>query len=104
MTSLLRKELRQLVPVALLIAVLVASNLAYVPLSERLAYRIEEAAQLVGLSPRAFRDHLLPTCPKLYAGRAIVIPRRLFEAFLESLAQEEAHLPTASELREAARR
>lgn len=58
-------------------------------LGDRLALRIEEAAEAIGLSERAFREHLLPRCPKLYAGRSVVIPKVLFERFLEELATEE---------------
>ena len=62
------------------------------PLSERVALRIEEAAQLVGLSPRSFRDHLLadPKCPRFFCGKSVRIPRRLFERYIE----ERAHADT----------
>lgn len=60
------------------------------PLSDRIAVRIDEAAALVGLSENAFRDHLLPACPKVYAGRAVLIPLRSFQAFIEGLALGEA--------------
>ena len=56
------------------------------PLSDRIAVRIDEAAALLGLSENAFRDHLLPDCPKLYAGRAVLIPLRKLQAFIENLA------------------
>ena len=58
------------------------------PLSERLGLRIEEAAQLVGLSTRAFRDHILadPKCPRFFCGRSLRIPRRLFERYIEQRA------------------
>ena len=57
------------------------------PLDERTALRIDEAAALVGLSERGFRDHILsdPACPRFYAGRSVRLPRRLFEAYIESL-------------------
>ena len=58
-------------------------------LADRLALRIEEAAASIGLSEGAFSAHILPRCPKLYAGRAVVIPKRLFERFLETCALEE---------------
>ena len=58
-------------------------------LTDRVALRIEEAAACIGLSERAFREHLLPRCPKLYAGRAVVIPTRPFVAFIEALAADE---------------
>ena len=58
-------------------------------LDDRLALRIEEAAEVIGLSERAFREHILPHCPKFYAGRAVVIPRRLFQKFIEELALSE---------------
>jgi hypothetical protein len=58
-------------------------------LADRIGLRIEEAAAALGLSERAFRDHILPRCPKMYAGRSIVIPKRLFEQFIETLALEE---------------
>ena len=57
-------------------------------LADRLALRIEEAAETIGLSEGAFRQHVLPRCPKLYAGRAVIIPKRLFELFLEECALE----------------
>ncbi len=59
-------------------------------LADRVGLRIEEAANALGLSERAFRDHILPGCPKVYAGRSVVIPRRLFEQHIERLAKEEA--------------
>ena len=55
-------------------------------LRDRLGLRIEEAAEAIGLSTRAFREHILPGCPKLFAGKAIIIPTRLFEQHLELLA------------------
>ena len=57
-------------------------------LCDRVALRIEEAALLVGLSERSFRDHVLadPDCPRFYAGKSIRIPRRLFEQYVEKLA------------------
>jgi len=67
-------------------------------LTSRLALRVEEAAALVGLSDRAFREHLLPRCPKFYAGRAVIIPRKPFEEFLAKLAED-----SQNELRETAR-
>ena len=59
-------------------------------LTTRIALRIDEAAATMGLSEGAFREHILPACPKLYAGRAVVIPKRLFEHWVEQLALEEA--------------
>ena len=58
------------------------------PLSERVALTIAEAAQLVSMSERGFRDHYLadPKCPRLYAGRSVRIPRRLFERYIEQRA------------------
>ena len=66
----------------------------------RVALRIEEAAESVGLSPGAFRTYLLPYCPKLYAGRSVVIPTRPFVEFVEGLAleEEEQTSETAAEL------
>ncbi len=58
-------------------------------LADRVALRIEEAASSIGLSERAFREHILPRCPKVYAGRAVVIPTRPFVAFIEAIAAEE---------------
>ncbi len=62
-----------------------------VPIGERLALRIEEAAVLVGLSERSFRDHLLadPSCPRVYIGKSVRIPRRLFAEYLEKRAERE---------------
>ena len=57
---------------------------------DRVGLRIEEAAASLGLSKRAFEEHILPRCPKLYVGRAVVIPRKLFEQHIERLAKEEA--------------
>lgn len=54
---------------------------------DRIALTICEAAELVGLSENAFRAHLFERCPKFYAGRAVRIPRRLFEEFVEQLAR-----------------
>lgn len=59
-------------------------------LQERAALRIEEAAALVGLSERAFRDHLLPFCPKFRVGRSVRIPVRRFLEFVENLPDGDA--------------
>ncbi len=56
---------------------------------DRIALTIEEAAESVGLSQGAFEDHILPHCPKFHAGRRIVIPKQLFEKYIEKLAVEE---------------
>ena len=56
--------------------------------TDRLALRIEEAAELLGLSEGAFRQHLLPYCPKFYAGRSVRIPFSLLREFIEELARE----------------
>ncbi len=61
-------------------------------LRDRIALRVHEAAAMVGLSEGAFREHMLPKCPKVYAGRALVIPRRAFEDWLERRALEESEL------------
>ena len=68
--------------------------------SERLALDVEQAAALVGLSTRAFREYLLPRCPKFYVGRRILIPRRPFERFVDELARDESDRQeaTASDL------
>ena len=58
-------------------------------LREKVALTVEEAAELIGVSERSFRDHLLIHCPKFYVGRNVRIPRRLFEKYVEELAQEE---------------
>ncbi len=58
-------------------------------LADRVGLRIEDAAAAIGLSERAFREHVLPRCPKFYAGRSVVIPKRAFEQFIEGLSQEE---------------
>ena len=70
------------------------------PLSERVALRIDEAAELLGISEGAFRDHLLADCPKLYVGRAVLIPRLLFAEYIERLALAEKNelCATADEL------
>jgi hypothetical protein len=62
-----------------------------VPIGERVALRIEEAAALVGLSERSFRDHMLadPSCPRVYIGKSVRIPRRLFVEYLERQAARE---------------
>ena len=60
-----------------------------VDLEDRLALTLEEAAAAIGLSPRAFRDHLFARCPKFYAGASPRIPARLFAAFVEDLAKAE---------------
>ena len=64
---------------------------------------IEEAAALVGLSTRAFRDHLLASCPKFHAGTRLVIPLNPFRTYIDGLAHEEPPQPTARELRERVR-
>ena len=69
-------------------------------LTQRVGLRIEEAAAALGLSERTFREHILPNCPKLYAGRSVVIPLRAFENHIEGLALEELQQTqqTAAEL------
>ena len=57
--------------------------------AHRLALRIEEAAELLGLSEGAFRQHLLPDCPKFFAGRSVRIPLSLLRVFIEDLARDE---------------
>jgi excisionase family DNA binding protein len=52
-----------------------------------LAYTVEEAAALMGLSVRAFRDHVLPRCPKIRVGRSVRIPREAFRHFVETLTE-----------------
>ena len=60
-----------------------------IDLGGRLALRLNEAAEALGVSEGAFRAHLLPRCPKFYVGRSLRIPRDLFERFVGELAQEE---------------
>ena len=69
-------------------------------LQDRLALRPPEAAKALGLSERAFREHVLPRCPKFYAGRAVLIPKHLFQKHIETLATEETQQTdeTAAEL------
>jgi len=69
-------------------------------LEDRLGLGIEEAARTIGLSVGAFRDRVLPRCPKFYVGKRVVIPKRLFMEFIEGLALEEARQgkETAAEL------
>ena len=59
-----------------------------IPPPERIALRVEEAAALVGLSERSFRDHFLsdPACPRFYAGKSVRLPLRLLEEYIEALA------------------
>ena len=53
------------------------------PLSERVAWSVEEAAASLGLCKRSFEDHCLAQgCPRLYAGRRLPIPRRPFEEWI----------------------
>ena len=61
------------------------------PLWERIGLRIPEAAAMIGVSPGAFRTHVLsdPRCPRVYLGTAVVLPRRKFEQYLEALAGDE---------------
>jgi hypothetical protein len=72
-----------------------AESQKHFPMGDRFALRVkvaltvEEAAMLIGVSERSFRDHLFVHCPKLYVGRSVRIPRRLFEKYVEELAQEE---------------
>ena len=73
------------------------------PELERVGISIEEAAASVGLSTRAFRDHLLALCPKIHVGTRLVIPLNPFRAYIEGLAREEPPQPTARELRETVR-
>ena len=72
----------------------------HVPLSERIALTIEEAAALIGVSENTFRAYIYPHCPKLWVGRRVLIPRRRFEKFIEGLAldEEDGTAATAAEL------
>ena len=65
---------------------------AAIPLPERIALRVEEAAALVGLSQRSFRDHFLsdPACPRFYAGRSVRLPRQLLEKYIEARAASDS--------------
>lgn len=58
-------------------------------LCDRVALCIDEAARAIGLSEGAFREHLLPRCPKFRAGRSVRIPLTAFKRFLEDLAAHE---------------
>ncbi len=68
-------------------------------LANRVALSIEEAAAACGLSDGAFRAHVLPHCPTLYAGRLPRIPTSLLLKTLEELALSESQeLETAADL------
>ena len=58
-------------------------------LRDRLALRIEEAAETLGMSVGAFREHLLPSCPKIRAGRGVLIPVEPFRKYLELRAEQD---------------
>ena len=62
------------------------------PLRDRVALRIEEAAELIGLSVRCFRDHVLsdPDCPRFYAGTSVRIPCGGFKQYIEKRASADA--------------
>ena len=57
--------------------------------SGRFALRIEEAAASIGLSRGAFREHVLPDCPKIHAGRTVLIPAGPFKEYLAERAEKE---------------
>ncbi len=59
------------------------------PLWSRTALRIDEAASMLGLSEGAFREHVLPGCPKFFAGKAVLIPREPFERYIGELGESE---------------
>ena len=60
-------------------------------LQSRLALRPREAAFLIGISERCFRDHILsdPDCPRIFIGTNIRLPYRLFQLYLEKRASKE---------------
>ena len=58
-------------------------------LANRLALRVSEVATALGLSEGAFREHLLPTCPKIHAGRTVLIPVEPLKKYLEARAAED---------------
>ena len=55
----------------------------------RLALRIEEAAEALGLSKGAFREYLLADCPKIRVGRAVRIPLEPFKEYLKARAEQD---------------
>lgn len=69
-------------------------------LDDRLALRVPEVAQALGLSERKVRD-LLPELPHLYVGTAIVVPVEPLRDWLRERAQAEvAHVDVVAVLNE----
>lgn len=58
------------------------------PPSPRLAYSIDEAAELLGVGKTAFREYVLPQLRVVKVGTKPIIPRRELEAWLD----REAHV------------
>ncbi len=58
-------------------------------LRDRLALKVEEAARTLGMSVGSFREHLLPNCPKIRAGRGVRIPLEPFKKYLELRAEQD---------------
>ena len=55
------------------------------PPTPRLALTVSEAAESLGMSATAFRDHLYAACPKFFAGRSVRIPLKAFEEYVLGL-------------------
>ena len=55
----------------------------------RVALTLREAADSLGMSETAFRDHLWEGCPKFYAGRVVRIPVKPFEDYVLGLVDAE---------------
>ncbi len=58
------------------------------PLGDRLALKVDEAARVVGVSERHLRS-ILSSIPHLYLGNRLVIPVKPFEDWLREQAKTE---------------
>lgn len=59
----------------------------------KLAYRIEEAAAALGVSPRHLRRHVLPELRTRKAGRVVLICGRSLQAYVQGEQSDPLPLP-----------
>jgi excisionase family DNA binding protein len=56
-------------------------------MGDRVAYNLTEAAEVMGVSKRFFREQVLPDLAVVRLGRRVLVPRRSLEQYLDSRAE-----------------